>query len=179
MQQQWDAARVEAELSGAGRTLCTLQVPGCRPAGYRSAMPEMIQEVHEAYGWTGLRVRPPIPSSRDIAKMDQVLSWVRLIPADQYVKRRIVGARLLTHPVTERPLYGFRKIAALLGASHEAVRGWHAIGISIIVGHLNKPGFCAAAGGRVGRGRPVVDAAIGRAAAQARRPTRIRMPEPA
>ena len=37
--------------------------------------------------------------------MDEAMAWISLIPLDRYVLRRIVGARSLVHPITERHLY--------------------------------------------------------------------------
>ena len=133
-----------------GARLMALHVPGVRPGGYRSGMPEVLQEAIEAYGYNRVRARTAPPQAREIAAMDQALSWIRLLPADRVVMRRIVGARMLCRPEQDRPLLGWRVIAARVGASHEAVRGWHAIALTMIVGRLNAPGLCAAAGGAVG-----------------------------
>jgi hypothetical protein len=62
-----------------------------------------------------------------------------LIPVENYVLRRIVGARCLVSPVTDRHLFPWRRLAAALGADHKAVQRWHAQGIAIIVAALNKP----------------------------------------
>jgi len=68
--------------------------------------------------------------------MDEAMVWLLLIPTDRYVLRRIVGARSLVHPVTERHLYPWRRLAAALGADHKAVQRWHAQGIELIVAAL-------------------------------------------
>lgn len=146
----WDAALVIARLDEAGATLMALQVPGCRPAGYRSAMPAVVCEAVEAYGYTEADARLPAPDGRAIGRMDQALSWVRLIPGDRMVFRRIVLMRMMVRPATGRHVMGWRKIAAVLGCSHEAVRGWHELAVGMIVGRLNAPGLCVAAGGRLG-----------------------------
>ena len=36
------------------------------------------------------RLRPPIPDSAHITRMDAALDWIPLIPKDRYVLRRIV-----------------------------------------------------------------------------------------
>ena len=153
MQQAWDLELVEARLLAAGRTLMALHVPGVRPGGYRSGMPEVLQEAIEAYGYNRVRARAAPPQAREIAAMDQALSWIRLLPADRVVMRRIVGARMLCRPEQDRPLLGWRVIAARVGASHEAVRGWHAIALTMIVGRLNAPGCARRPGERSGRRR--------------------------
>ena len=72
-----------------------------------------------------------------IDRMDEALGWIPLIPRDRYVLRRIVGARSLVSPVTERHLFTWRRLGSLLGADHKAIQRWHAQGIAMIVAALN------------------------------------------
>ena len=60
-------------------------------------------------------------------------------PADRVVLRRIVGARCLVSPTTERHLFTWRRLAGVVGADHKAVQRWHAQGIGLIVDSLNRP----------------------------------------
>jgi hypothetical protein len=85
---------------------------------------------------SGPRLKPPVPDAGAISRMDEAFAWLRLIPEDRYVLRRILGARALTHPLTLRHLHSWRRIAALLGADHSAVRRWHAEGIGLILRSL-------------------------------------------
>ncbi|MBV9654388.1 MAG: hypothetical protein JOZ42_07460 [Acetobacteraceae bacterium] len=124
-------------LEEAGTTLLSLP-----PSGYttklRTSSLEMVRSVAEGYGWTEKRVRPPVPSAAKITRMDEALSWVRFIPDENYVLRRIVGARSLVSPITERYLFTWRRLGTLLGADHKAIQRWHAQGIAIIVAALNR-----------------------------------------
>ncbi len=52
--------------------------------------------------------------------------------------RRIVGARSLVHPITERHLFPWRRLGTAIGADHKAVQRWHAQGIDLIVVALNR-----------------------------------------
>lgn len=140
MDEPWDARSVEAELERAARTMQALQVSGLRPAQPRSSMPEVLRDVHESYGWSGARCRPAFPTPAEIAAMDRAFAWLRLIPADKRVLRRIVCARMMTHPDTGRHVYSWRRIAGLIGASHMAVSRWHAQGIAILVEGLRRGG---------------------------------------
>ncbi len=65
--------------------------------------------------------------------MDEALGWIALIPRERYVLRRIVGARALVSPVTERHLFSWRRLGGVLGADHKAVQRWHAQGIGLLV----------------------------------------------
>jgi hypothetical protein len=42
------------------------------------------------------------------------------------------------HPITERHLYPWRRVATAIGADHKAVQRWHAQGIDLIVAALNR-----------------------------------------
>jgi hypothetical protein len=106
----------------------------------RTTRHDVVQSAIEAYGWTKVdaRLRPPTPSSGQITRMDEALDWIPLIPIDKYVLRRIVGARALVSPITDRNLFSWRRLAALLGADHKAIQRWHCQGIDIIVSSLKR-----------------------------------------
>jgi len=135
----YDATLVVACLEEAGRTLLTL--PNTGPSTrLRTTRHDVVQSAIEAYGWSApdQRLRPAMPSSAHISRMDEAMGWIACIPQDKYVLRRIVGARSLVSPLTERHLYPWRRLAALLGADHKAIQRWHAQGIDIIVAALNR-----------------------------------------
>jgi hypothetical protein len=129
-----DAAFVTYRLEEAGATL--LALPG---TGYstrlRSSRLEVVADAAEAFQTPG-RVRPAVPSASRITRMDEALGWITLIPEQRYVIRRIVGARSLVSPVTERHLYSWRRLGAAVGADHKAVQRWHAQGIDMLVAAL-------------------------------------------
>jgi hypothetical protein len=130
-----DATTVIARLEEAGRTL--LALPHSGPSTrMRVSMWEVVRSAIEGYGWESARVRPPVPQAAQITQMDEALGWIRLIPPDRYVLRRIVGARALVHPLTEKHLYPWRRLGAALGADHKAVQRWHAQGIDLILAGL-------------------------------------------
>jgi hypothetical protein len=132
----FDAKRVIYRLEEAGAAL--LAIPGSGwSTRLRSSSLEIVRTAIESYGWTASRIRPPVPSADRISRMDEAMSWISLIPIDRYVLRRIVGARSLVHPITERHLYPWRRLAAALGADHKAVQRWHGQGIALIVDALN------------------------------------------
>lgn len=144
---EWVTAEwVIGRLEDAGRTLLALQVRGVRPGGYRSTMPETVQEFAEAYGWTDERPRAAVPSAADITRMDEALAWPGLIPADRTVLKRLVHARALVNPLTDRHLFSWRRLGAVVGADHKAVQRWHAQGIDLIVDGLRRGARPALAG---------------------------------
>jgi hypothetical protein len=128
-----DSAFIIYRLEEAGATL--LALPG---SGYSTRLRvshlDVLQTAVEAYGGETARIKPPVPPAARITRMDEALGWIVFIPKDRYVLRRIVGARSLVSPVTERHLYSWRQLGGVLGADHKAVQRWHAQGIDMLVG---------------------------------------------
>lgn len=134
----YDAQLVLARLEEAGRALLTLPASGYS-TGLRMNVTALVRYMIEAgSGETGQpRIRPSVPSAVEITRMDEALGWIALIPRDRSVLRRIVGARALVNPLTDRHLYPWRRLGTMLGADHKAVQRWHAQGVDIIVSALN------------------------------------------
>lgn len=132
-----DADFVIYRLEEAGATLLALPGTGWSTR-VRSSSIEIIRSALEAYGWDAGRIRPAVPSAEKIDRMDEAMAWIALIQDTRYVLRRVVGARSLVHPVTDRHLYSWRRLGAALGADHKAVQRWHAQGIAMIVAALHQ-----------------------------------------
>jgi hypothetical protein len=130
-----DADFVIARLEEAGATLLALPGSGWTTR-LRTSSIEIVRTAIESYGWSASRIRPPVPSSEKITRMDEALGWIGVIPLDRYVLRRVVGARSLVHPVTDRHLFPWRRLGAALGADHKAVQRWHAQAIAMILAAL-------------------------------------------
>jgi Domain of unknown function (DUF6362) len=131
-----DSDFVIYRLEEAGATL--LALPG---TGYstrlRTSSLEIVHIALEAYGWSEAPIRPAVPSAEKITRMDEAMSWIPLISLDRYILRRVVGARSLVHPITDRHLFPWRRLGKALGADHKAIQRWHAQGIAMIVAALN------------------------------------------
>lgn len=132
-----DADFVVYRLEEAGATLLALPGTGWTTRLRMSSL-EIVRTALESYGWTETRIRPPVPTSDKITRMDEAMGWLPLIPVDRYVIRRVVGARSLVHPITDRHLFPWRRLGAALGADHKAVQRWHAQGIDMIVAALKQ-----------------------------------------
>lgn len=132
-----DADFVIYRLEEAGATLLALPGTGWTTR-LRTSSIEIVRTALESYGWTSTRIRPPVPSSDKISRMDEAMAWLPLIPLDRYVLRRVVGARSLVHPITDRHLFPWRRLGAAMGADHKAVQRWHAQGIDMIVAALHR-----------------------------------------
>ena len=127
-----DAAFVIYRLEEAGATLLALPATGYSTRLKASHL-AVVHDACQAYGFDKGRIKPPIPSAAHITRMDEALGWIALIPQDRYVLKRIVGARSLVSPVTERHLFSWRRLGSVMGADHKAVQRWHAQGIDMLV----------------------------------------------
>lgn len=124
-----------ARLEEAGATL--LALPSRGPStGLAQLRYEVVHTALEAYGWEASRIRPTAPSARAIDRMDEAMRWLVLIPEERFVLRRIVGARALVHPITQRHLFPWRRLGTMLGTDHKAVQRWHRDGIRLILSGL-------------------------------------------
>lgn len=132
-----DAAFVIQRLEEAGATLLALPNTGWTTK-LRTSSVEIVRTALESYGWHDTVIRPAVPPSEKISRMDEAMAWISAIPLDRYVLRRIVGARSLVHPITDRHLFPWRRLAKALGADHKAIQRWHAQGIALIVAALNR-----------------------------------------
>jgi hypothetical protein len=128
-----DSAFIIYRLEEAGATLLALPGTGFSTR-LRVSHLDIAQSAMEAYGGSAGRIRPAVPPAARITRMDEALGWITMIPKDRYVLRRIVGARSLVSPVTERHLYSWRRLGEVLGADHKAVQRWHGQGIDMLVG---------------------------------------------
>ena len=135
-----DARYVVARLEEAGTTLLSLPETGYSTR-LRTSSIEIVRLAIESYGWADRPIRPPVPSAARISRMDEAMAWIGLIPDDRYVLRRIVGARSLVSPLTERHLFPWRRLGAAIGADHKAVQRWHAEGIALIASALARSGY--------------------------------------
>lgn len=144
-------ARIERRLMDAGKTLYMLPLPkDGMPADARAAWPDVLQlfwdlagpaeegsvaERQEALAQARNYIRL-CASAEAVDRLDEVLGWLLMI--DVPAHRKTVMARMLTHPVSERPVYSWKQIAYVLGTSKSAVRHWRARGIHEIFKRLDQ-----------------------------------------
>lgn len=99
-------------LSHAARTIRALRASKCFPAGYQSAMPDVVHHFMDAYGWEQEEETRTPPSKADIDLMDKVLDWYYLVNQPRH--RAMLFARSLG--------LSLRKVGKQTGFSHEKVR---------------------------------------------------------
>ncbi len=125
---QWIAERLEE----AGATLLALPSTGYTTA-LRLTRLDTLNPGAEPTLEPRTRLRPAMPGTAAVSRMDEAFGWLGLIPQDRYVLRRILGARALVHPLNGKHIHSWRKLAQRLGADHNAVRRWHADGLALLV----------------------------------------------
>ena len=130
------AELVTARLEEAGRALLSLPNTGPSTRLVQSGL-EWVRDAAETHADPRARLRPAVPDAATITRMDEALAWITLIPVDQFILRRVVGARSLVSPMTGRHLFSWRRVALAVGADHKAVQRWHSQGIAIIVRKLS------------------------------------------
>ncbi|GLR67576.1 hypothetical protein GCM10010909_22570 [Acidocella aquatica] len=131
------AEEIVARLEAAGAALLAMPARGYSTQ-LRQMKFDVVHTALEAYGWESAVARPPVPSAAAISAMDEAFGWLAIIPEARYVLRRILGARALVHPLTERHLYPWRRLGTMLGADHKSVQRWHGQGIDLIGAALAK-----------------------------------------
>ena len=132
-----NGVEIISRLEAAGATLLALPARGYSTL-LRQMKFDIVHTALEAYGWQSAVARPPVPSAAAISAMDEAFGWLALIPETRYVMRRIVGARALVHPLTERHLYPWRRLGTMLGADHKSVQRWHGQAIALLAVELAK-----------------------------------------
>lgn len=148
----WLPDEVRQRLEDAGRTLMSLPFPsGSLPKDDRSRWPEVVrgyedafvaligasQEVKQDFSERYNQVRPS-PSARAVGRLDEVLEWLWRYSEPR--KRRLCLARALIHPVSDRHVVSYRKLARMFGLHHETVRAWHDRAVAEIATALTAAG---------------------------------------
>ncbi|HVE20640.1 MAG TPA: DUF6362 family protein [Acidocella sp.] len=129
----WTERLIIERLEDAGRTLIAMKDTGYRP-GLAQRQHDVVHDIWDAYNWTiPPELRLPRPGIEEIKRMDEAYGWMKFIPSGQVTMRRIVQARSLRHPLSDRYLFSWRRLADVLRLDHKAVQRVHANGIRNIL----------------------------------------------
>lgn len=107
-----------------GEALRTLRcLPGpVGPAGHRCGLPDPVRTFWECYAQEAARLARTPPSALEIDRMDEALPWLWLILDPRH--RAVVCLRALG--------CSWRRVADMVGCSHEAARQWEPAAIARI-----------------------------------------------
>jgi len=139
-------ATINKALTDAGRTLMMLPYPArSRPGEACSAWPDILQNFWDVFGHAEQadteerreieaqminRVRV-MATTKQITQLDVVLGYLWFISVPR--ERRVIVARMLTHPMSDKPVYSWYKIAKTMGMSERTIRRWHNSGLDAII----------------------------------------------
>jgi hypothetical protein len=121
---------IVARLEDAGRVLLALPMRGYSTV-LRTGYPDVVHDI-QAYGWHGEQPRIPVPSADRITRLEETLDWMRLIPAEELRLKRVVGRRMLVHPLSDKHLYSWRRIGRDLQVDHKTAQHWHDRAIDLL-----------------------------------------------
>lgn len=120
---------VDTWLNWAGKRLVAMPVARVKPAQPHVVWPAMVQELNnfEKLHHDSGSIRIDGPSKDEIPIVDAILTLPNR--CNDVKIRRVLHARLLIHPVTDRHLFSWSKIAKLLAADRRLVKRWHETGL--------------------------------------------------
>lgn len=117
-------------LEWAGSKLLAMNIRSPFPKEPGTAWPSYAQDAIVAYGYTNERLRPAAPTKFQITIMDEILLLPSL--ASNIQARRIINARALVTPISNRYLYSWSKIAEINHTSKFRVQAMHRRGLDEI-----------------------------------------------
>ncbi|AAW62066.1 Putative phage protein [Gluconobacter oxydans 621H] len=126
-------------LNDAAFTLAAMPASGCWPGGMRSYWPDIVADRDDLDWPMESDIRPPMPTSDEVSRMDLALSWVPMV-ADRGQKA-VVNMRLIVHPISGQHRWTWRKIGRKLGIHHETAKDWHAEACVGIGRKIRDPAF--------------------------------------
>lgn len=115
------------EMGWAARIARCLPPEG--PTGYKVAWPEIVREIHEAYGYDKGRRIPITPTSREIERMDRALGWLLLVPERE---RKIIWSYANGA--------SYRQLGSVFGISHKTMRVDHYTAIILMAVKISLTG---------------------------------------
>lgn len=119
-------------LSWAGARLLAMPSGRIKPAEPRACWPDYGTDVFQVLEFRAkLKIRVPAPSKDEIPIMDEILLFPNL--CSFIGRRRVLHLRLLTNPVSLRPINSWEKISEKLNTSPERVKRWHTSGIEEVL----------------------------------------------
>lgn len=124
-------SEVQSWLEWAGMRLLAMPGQNPFPASQRALWPDYPQDANTAYGYTDVPLRAGRPTKAEIPIVDEILTLPLLV--QNQTERRIVQARSLVTPISQRYLYSWSKIARMLHTDRRAVIRWHMHGLRDII----------------------------------------------
>lgn len=120
---------LRAWLEWAGAKLIAMPGPRIGPKAPSTFWPDYSQELFQVLAFrSATPLRAMAPSSVEIPLMELILSFPAL--CTHQATRRVLHCRALIHPVKQRHLYRWDRIAELLDTKVYTVKYWHRRGLA-------------------------------------------------
>ena len=139
-----DEKYVKVVVESAGRTIMMLPSAGCFPAGYRSCLPDHIQEFADLI--EAPKVNTPVrlrPTMKQMNELEMVADWQVHLSKHcrqnkiQHIAATVAMAMLHRPTIDGRRVYSWRKLGHVFDISHTQVKNWYNEGLQIITNHIN------------------------------------------
>ncbi|MBN3866439.1 DUF6362 family protein [Gluconobacter kondonii] len=126
-------------LNDAAFTLAAMPANGCWPGGVRSYWPDIVADRDDLDWPMESDIRPPMPTSDEVSRMDLALSWVPMVTDRGH--KAVVNMRLIVHPISGQQRWTWAKIGRKLGISHHTAKAWHGMACSAMAQKIRQPAF--------------------------------------
>ncbi len=117
-------------LEWAGEKLLSSPISRPGPKQPRALWPDFPGDALLAYGYNNAQIRPAAPAIYELKLIDEILVLPQLI--SNITSRRIVYARSLRAPLTQRYIFTWSKLARNLSCDRRAVMRWYNEGVGEI-----------------------------------------------
>jgi hypothetical protein len=130
-----DPDRLQLWLEWAGARMWALPVDGVWPQSFHVAWPEYNIELFQVLEFRArLALRAAAPSSAEIPIMDQILSLPALCRETE--RRRILHRRAIVHPIRNRHIYTWHRLARDFHKDPRSLRALHRRALDEVVGKI-------------------------------------------
>lgn len=123
-------------LEWAGAKFLSLNLSSPLPRGPRVSWPAFAQNHRTAYGYTQERLRAAHVTGHEVTLMDQLLLLPGLVT--NITTRRIINARILVTPVSNRYVYSWVRLAHMLHSDRRKIARLYDNGLSEIIRRLEQ-----------------------------------------
>ena len=134
----WRPEDVREQLQESLITLTRLPLPrNTRPSGFKSSWPDFVPNLSEVTVETlGSADHRIVPTAAEISRMEKSLpDWLLLIIDIHQRKALYLRCSLMKR--SDR-FYSTRAVGRILGVSHQTVKNWEMINLSLIANELNR-----------------------------------------
>ena len=140
----YTAEYVRGRLDAAGLCFSRMACARILPAGLKAAWPAVVRAFEDMWPDPD-KVLIIRPSAAAITEMDVVMfnadSWLTLLGEQAVQTRRLFWARLMFHPLKERPKHSYKQLERVFGLDKDILKHRFMTGVERITYRLNSPSW--------------------------------------